>query len=403
MSNNRITMSRDRLAELRANTGYEHPEPLPPMPTAPVSSYRQPPIPSYRQNYYEDYADPRQSPHNDNHSPYYQQDYLPRYQQRYHQQVPQNPPARIQHHQVSPDHYSRSEPPQRNRHHNPNPQNYEMGERSPGKDNMQAFFNEVEDIKIAIKEINEDISRVDELHSVSLDTVDPKQGEWVRQQLDALLAQIKRKNAKLKEKIKSMEIENAKMKDSGDLQIRKTQHANLKKKFMETIRRFQDIEHTHQGRYRMRIERQIRIVKPEATEEEVEAIMDSDQAEQIFSQSVLQSNRSGQVRAVLSEVQNRHDDIKKIEKTILELHALFQDMSQLVEQQAEVINDIEQYADTAVLNIEAGTKEMDIAVVSAQKARSKKKWCFLLLVILLIVVGVVVYFQVIDPMLKAKK
>jgi t-SNARE complex subunit (syntaxin) len=31
----------------------------------------------------------------------------------------------------------------------------------------------------------------------------------------------------------------------------------------------------------------------------------------------MQSNRSGQARAVLSEVQSRHDDIKKIEKTIL--------------------------------------------------------------------------------------
>lgn len=31
----------------------------------------------------------------------------------------------------------------------------------------------------------------------------------------------------------------------------------------------------------------------------------------------MQSNRSGQARQVLSEVQSRHDDIKKIEKTIL--------------------------------------------------------------------------------------
>lgn len=31
----------------------------------------------------------------------------------------------------------------------------------------------------------------------------------------------------------------------------------------------------------------------------------------------MQANRSGQARQVLSEVQSRHDDIKKIEKTIL--------------------------------------------------------------------------------------
>lgn len=31
----------------------------------------------------------------------------------------------------------------------------------------------------------------------------------------------------------------------------------------------------------------------------------------------MQSSRSGQAKQVLSEVQSRHDDIKKIEKTIL--------------------------------------------------------------------------------------
>lgn len=31
----------------------------------------------------------------------------------------------------------------------------------------------------------------------------------------------------------------------------------------------------------------------------------------------MQQQRSGQARAVLAEVQNRHDDMKKIEKTII--------------------------------------------------------------------------------------
>jgi hypothetical protein len=31
----------------------------------------------------------------------------------------------------------------------------------------------------------------------------------------------------------------------------------------------------------------------------------------------MQQQRSGQARAVLTEVQNRHDDMKKIEKTII--------------------------------------------------------------------------------------
>lgn len=46
------------------------------------------------------------------------------------------------------------------------------------------------------------------------------------------------------------------------------------------------MERMYDQRYRQRIERQIRIVKPEATAEEVEDIIDSDNSSQVFTQSV---------------------------------------------------------------------------------------------------------------------
>jgi syntaxin 1B/2/3 len=74
--------------------------------------------------------------------------------------------------------------------------------------------------------------------------------------------------------------------NSGDLPMRKTQHAALKKKFIETIQRYQDIERTYQQKYRQRVERQIRIVQPNATPDEIERVLDSDEAPQVFAQSV---------------------------------------------------------------------------------------------------------------------
>lgn len=46
------------------------------------------------------------------------------------------------------------------------------------------------------------------------------------------------------------------------------------------------MERMYDQRYRQRIERQIRIVKPDATPEEMENIIDSDSSSQVFSQSV---------------------------------------------------------------------------------------------------------------------
>lgn len=55
--------------------------------------------------------------------------------------------------------------------------------------------------------------------------------------------------------------------------------------------------------------------------------MDDDQGGQIFSQALMNSNRYGEARSAYREVQERHADIKKIEKTLTELAQLFNDVS----------------------------------------------------------------------------
>jgi syntaxin 1B/2/3 len=84
----------------------------------------------------------------------------------------------------------------------------------------------------------------------------------------------------------------------------------------------------------------------------------------------MQQQRSGQARAVLSEVQNRHVDIKKIEKTILELHELFIQMNMLVENQGEVLKEIDMHAQDTVIHLEEGNKHVDKAISSARATRT---------------------------------
>ena len=60
----------------------------------------------------------------------------------------------------------------------------------------------------------------------------------------------------------------------------------MRKRFLDTIQRYQDVERNYQLKYRQRIERQIRIVKPDASQDEVDDIIDSDGPPQVFAQSV---------------------------------------------------------------------------------------------------------------------
>lgn len=128
---------------------------------------------------------------------------------------------------------------------------------------------------------------IEELHGSALSNINDEQTEENAYRLEKVVRQTAKLNNQCKTKIKAIELGNARMPaSSGDLPMRKTQHAALKKKFIETIQRYQDIERTYQQKYRQRVERQIKIVQPNATPDEIERVLDSDEPPQIFAQSV---------------------------------------------------------------------------------------------------------------------
>ncbi|KAI7903376.1 t-SNARE [Cokeromyces recurvatus] len=272
---------------------------------------------------------------------------------------------------------------------------YEMSERvkTHGVISTDKFFQEVEEVKELNKEIIDNITLIEEFHCIALSNINDEQTKENNYRLEKVVKQTARLNKECKDKIKAIEASNARMPiNTGDLAMRKTQHAALKKKFIETIQRYQDIERTYQQKYRQRVERQIKIVQPNATQDDIDRVLQSDEPQPIFAQSLVQSNRSGQAKAVLSEVQSRHDDIKRIEKTILELHQLFIDMQMMVEQQSETIQQIEQHAESTVIDLEQGAKDIDKAILSAKKTRAKKWICFVIFIIILIVIGILIWW-----------
>jgi len=141
---------------------------------------------------------------------------------------------------------------------------------------------------------------------------------------------------------------------------------------------------------RQRMERQFKIVKPDATPEEVRAVVNDENGGQIFSQALMSSNRYGESRAAYREVQERHEDIKKIERTLVELAQLFNDMSVLVEQQDPVLDSIHHAAESADKDLEVGLQHTEKAVDSARAARKKRWICFFIILIILIVVAIIV-------------
>jgi len=257
----------------------------------------------------------------------------------------------------------------------------------PATGDMTAFYAEISSIQDSLRTFNDNVNRISDLHSRSLNSMDDAATQRITSQLNELVADTSALSATLKRRIKALEKQGGSGRDG---QIRKQQTALVKAKFVEAIQNYQTVEQQYRQKYKQRMERQFKIVKPDASPEEVKAVVNDEQGGQIFSQALMNSSRYAESRAAYREVQERHEDIKRIEQTLTELAQLFNDMSVLVEQQDETINVIETTAGNVQKDTEAGLAYTEKAVVSARAARKKRWICFILILVLLAIVAIVV-------------
>ncbi|KZT60452.1 t-SNARE [Calocera cornea HHB12733] len=260
-------------------------------------------------------------------------------------------------------------------------------------EDMSTFYAEIASLQDSIKTLEGNVNRISDLHNRSLNNMDEAVAERNTRDLAALVQETSRLSNDLKKRIKKQEAEAGR---SGNAMVRRQQIAATKARFIELIQNYQGVEQQFRSKYKQRMERQFRIVKPDATPEEVRAVVDNDQGEQIFSQALMSSNRYGESRAAFREVQERHEDVKRIEKTLTELATLFNDMSIMVEEQDESINVIQSYALSTDKDMELGLQQTEKAVVSARSARKKRWICFAIILIILIIIAIVVAVEVIQ-------
>ncbi|RPD66310.1 t-SNARE, partial [Lentinus tigrinus ALCF2SS1-6] len=245
----------------------------------------------------------------------------------------------------------------------------------------------IQSIQDSIQQYNDNVSQIQKLHARLVDTTDDAAVERYNQQLQDLVDKNRSLSDKLRNRIKALQRQGG----SGQIgMIRKQQTELVKTKFMDAIQNYQRVESESRQKYKNRVERQYKIVRPDATPEEVKAVVDDDQGGQVFSQALMTSNRYGEARSAYRDVQERHRDIKNIEKTLTELAQLFNDMSILVEQQDEQITQINDTVKEVEKDVEVGLNYTNKAVDSARSARKKRWICFILCLIIIIIIVIVV-------------
>ncbi|KAL6076672.1 hypothetical protein QOT17_002793 [Balamuthia mandrillaris] len=175
--------------------------------------------------------------------------------------------------------------------------------------------------------------------------------------------------------------------------IRVNVHGSLLQQFKEWTRQYRQVLEEAETRNKKLMLQQIQIVQPDANEEQIAELLENDPkaAERIF-QAQIMSDRKGEEDAghILSFLQDKHNDVKELERRIVELNQLFGDVEAMLTAQQEQLSQVEMNVASAKEDMKEAADTLEEVEKSTCLAR-KKQLCIvvscLLLVALLLVVG----------------
>lgn len=237
-----------------------------------------------------------------------------------------------------------------------------------GAANPTNVLNEIRDIGNGVNGIEQNLQQLRMLQDRALNETDSNSG--TARQLDQLSADTMASYRSLVQRVREL-------KSKPDARSYQGQVDRIDRQLKSAIQQFQEVEASHRQKMQGQMERQYRIVRPDADQNEVRAAVEDMSAggQQVFQQAMMQSNRQGQARAVLNEVQNRHRELLKIEQQMTELAQLMQDLDTIIVQQEEPLMKIEHQAEDTVQQLEEANVHLDKANETARATRRKKWIC----------------------------
>ncbi|XP_017103432.2 syntaxin-4 isoform X2 [Drosophila bipectinata] len=131
-----------------------------------------------------------------------------------------------------------------------------------------------------------------------------------------------------------------------------------------------------------------KIINSEASEQEIESLIEN-KTTKLFVDNFLQETEKE--RQTLRDLMDRFNELRRLEKSIEEVHALFMRIQTLVMEQSETIQRVEFHAQQATLHVDKGADELDQAEKHQKRARKKKIMLITILaavVLVLLLVGI---------------
>lgn len=190
--------------------------------------------------------------------------------------------------------------------------------------NLQSdlVFKNLNEIKSRLSKIENYTKNIEDLHKQLLIEVDSDKATIISKKIDIGVKQLNGDADFIRITIKSLTVENDQLEGrltSTDMKIRKTQQAKLTKKFMSLMKQFQDVQLKYQRKLKEQLERQYRIVKPDATREELDRLTNLETSggqNTLMTQQFFTLAARANAQQQLEQMKERREDILAIQRNI---------------------------------------------------------------------------------------
>ncbi|GFY99065.1 syntaxin of plants 125 [Actinidia rufa] len=242
---------------------------------------------------------------------------------------------------------------------------------------LDKFFEDVEKVKDDMKDVEGLYKRLQEANEESKTVHNAQTMKELRSRMDLDVQQVLKRVKVIKGKLEALERSNADHQripgcgpgSSAD-RTRTSVVSGLGKKLKVMMDEFQARLKRRPSTRRQLERRYFTITGEKANEELIENIISSGESES-FLQKAIQDQGRGQILDTISEIQERHDAVKEIEKNLIELHQVFLDMAALVEAQGQQLNNMESHVAHASSFVRRGTEQLQEA---REHQKSSRKW-----------------------------
>lgn len=267
-----------------------------------------------------------------------------------------------------------------------------------GNDGLQEFFADVETIKNNIAIIKDSTRKIAEINQnvVQATTADKEQD--FSSELESVISQTNKKATvtkallqKIQEGTKRLNTSQSGSKLTSDIRLRENMFNTLTRKFVDVMKEYQNAQTKYKTDIKKKVKRQVQIVKPDATTEEIDAVFKAGGgAGEVFKTAILTGEAADSIRNAFQNAQDKYRDVLILEASVAELHQMFVDFATLTERQGELLDQIEHQVKDAADYIDQGNTEL-VEAIEIQKSIRKKQCCIaiIVLIILGIIIGVI--------------